>query len=289
MIIPQAVRDELEPVVGRVRDAAPVGGGCVSDAARVTADFGIAFVKHDLASPPGMFATEAEGLRELSGAGSALKVPEVLGWGERWLALEWLETAPKAERSDEALGRGLAELHRAGSGAWGWRRSGFIGPLPQDNEAAGDWSAFWISRRLEPQLRMARDAGADVGGESEWSRLFAALPGALVVAEEEGDSLLHGDLWSGNVIFTSEGDPALVDPAVYYGHREVDLAMADLFGGFAPPFRAAYEEVRPLAPGYDEIRRGTYQLYYLLVHVNLFGGGYAARTRGVLDQVLRGL
>ena len=289
MIIPQSVRDELEPVVGRVRDAVPVGGGCVSAAARVTGDRGVAFVKHDLASPPGMFATEAEGLRELRSAGSTLRVPGLLGWGEGWLALEWLETASRAAGSDEALGRGLEELHRAGSGGWGWRRSGFIGPLPQDNDPAGDWTGFWISRRLEPQLRMARDAGAAVGGESDWSRLFAALPGALAVAEEEGDSLLHGDLWSGNVIFTSDGAPALVDPAVYYGHREVDLAMADLFGGFGQSFRAAYEEVRPLAPGYDEIRRGTYQLYYLLVHVNLFGGGYSARTREVLDQVLRGL
>lgn len=289
MIIPQAVRAELEPLLGRVRGAVAVGGGCMSDAARVTGEHGDAFLKHDAAAPPEMFAAEAEGLRELRDAGSGLRVPAVVGCGEGWLALEWLETGPATAASEEALGRGLAELHGRSSGGWGWRRSGFIGTLPQDNQRSADWPGFWISRRLEPQLRVARDAGAEVGGEADWSRLFAALPAALAVAGEEGDSLLHGDLWSGNALTTSRGEPALIDPAVYYGHREVDLAMADLFGGFGSRFRTAYEEALPLAPGYEEVRRGTYQLYYLLVHVNLFGGGYAARTREVLVQVLRGL
>lgn len=289
MTISKTIRDEVEPVLGRVREAVPLGGGCVSDALRVETDGGAVFLKYDGGAPAGMFEVEAAGLRELATARSPLRVPEVLGHSERWLALEWLDPRPRTPDIDASLGRGLAELHRASSGGWGWHRPGFIGPLSQDNERSGDWPDFWISRRLEPQLRRARDAGARVGEHAEWSRLFAALPVALSAAEEDGDSLLHGDLWSGNALVCSDGTPAVIDPAVYYGHREVDLAMADLFGGFDAGFHVAYSESWPLAPGYVEVRRGAYQLYYLLVHVNLFGGGYAGRTRGVLDQVLRGL
>lgn len=289
MTIPETIRDEVEPVLGRIHDAAPLGGGCVSDALRVETDGGAVFVKYDADAPAGMFEVEAAGLRELATARSSLRVPEVLGHSERWLALAWLDARPRTPAIDASLGRGLAELHRVSSGGWGWHRPGFIGPLCQDNERSGDWADFWISRRLEPQLRSAREAGARVGENAEWSRLFAALPVALSTAGQDGDSLLHGDLWSGNALACSDGAPAVIDPAVYYGHREVDLAMADLFGGFDAGFQVAYSESWPLAPGYAEVRRGTYQLYYLLVHVNLFGGGYAGRTRGVLDQVLRGL
>jgi protein-ribulosamine 3-kinase len=287
--IPDAILQEIEPMLGRIRAAVPVGGGCVSDAARVDTDGGAVFVKYDVASPPGMFDAEAAGLHELRSASSPLRVPEVRGQGEGWLALEWLEVRPRTAATEGELGRGLAELHRTSAGRWGWHRAGFIGPLAQDNECSAGWGEFWVARRLEPQLRMARDAGAAVGDAAGWSRLFAALPAALSAAEEDGDSLLHGDLWSGNALACSDGRPALIDPAAYYGHREVDLAMAELFGGFDPGFNAGYAECWPLAPGYAEVRRGAYQLYYLLVHVNLFGGGYAARTRGVLDQTLRGL
>lgn len=289
MTLPHELRLEVEPVLGPIRDAAPVPGGCVSDALRVTTDGGPVFLKHDPRAPAGMFEVEADALRALAEPDTMLRVPAVLGHGERWLALEWLEPGRASAGADDRLGHGLARLHSTRSDRWGWHRQGYIGPLPQQNHPSDDWPEFWRASRLEPQLRRARDAGAAVGPEDDWARLFAELPNALPAAEGDGASLLHGDLWSGNTFVTAAGDAALVDPATYFGHREVDLAMADLFGGFGPRFRAAYTEAWPLSPGYPEVRRGIYQLYYLLVHVNLFGGGYAARTRGVLNDVLRGL
>jgi fructosamine-3-kinase len=134
---------------------------------------------------------------------------------------------------------------------------------------------------------MARTAGREPGARREWERLFDRLPELLAPGEEDGPSLLHGDLWSGNVL-SAAGEPALIDPAVYRGHREADLAMAELFGGFDACFHAAYREARPLLPGYAETRRAVYQLYYLLVHVNLFGGGYVAQTAAMLRRIGKG-
>lgn len=288
-MLPEEVRAGVESVLGRITDVVPVSGGCVSNTVRVIGGGTQAFLKFDASAPAGMFEVEAGGLEALRSATVALRVPEVLGYGEGWLALEWLEAGPESDDADERLGRGLAEMHRAAGNGWGWHRDGFIGPLSQRNAVADGWAEFWGSRRFEPQLRLARDAGAEVGSEADWSRLLAGLNPALTVAEAEGSSLLHGDLWSGNTFVTVDGQPALIDPAAYRGHREVDLAMADLFGGFGPAFARSYREVWPLAPGYAEVRRGIYQLYYLLVHVNLFGGGYTARTRRLLGDVLREL
>lgn len=287
MNLPADIRQAVEPVLGVVGDAVAVTGGCVSESVRVTTGAGTVFLKYDRQAPAGLFEVEAEGLRELRAAATSLRVPEVIGWGDHWLALEWLDASAPGVAADERLGSGLAELHRTRSGHWGWHRQGFIGPLPQDNTPCPRWSEFWVARRLEPQLRRSRDAGAAAGADKDWSRLFDAIPAALRAAEAEGASLLHGDLWSGNMIVTAAGEVTLVDPAVYHGHREVDLAMADLFGGFGASFLAAYHAAWPLSPGYGEVRRGIYQLYYLLVHVNLFGGGYAERTRRVLQDVLR--
>jgi fructosamine-3-kinase len=173
-------------------------------------------------------------------------------------------------------------MHRATSGRYGWSRANFIGPLPQSNDAADDWPSFWRTQRLEPQVRLARDqlGSATV---ARFARLLGELEPRLGPAAEDGPSLLHGDLWNGNVHFTAEGG-ALIDPSSYYGHREVDLAMAALFGGFPASFLAAYSTEWPLSAG-AESRRPVYQLYYLLVHVNLFGSGYVRQTRDVLESV----
>ncbi|HEX5725290.1 MAG TPA: fructosamine kinase family protein, partial [Longimicrobiaceae bacterium] len=247
-------------------------------------------LKYNLRAPAGFFAAEAEGLGALrAAAGDGLRVPAVLALGDEtpWIALEWLEPAPRAPGFSERLGRGLARLHRPDGGGWGWGADNFIGPLPQPNEPAASWAEFWRARRLEPQLRRAHDVGRRPGSAREWERLFAALDGLLAPAGEDGPSLLHGDLWSGNVLATTAG-PALVDPAVYRGHREVDLAMAELFGGFDAAFHAAYAEAAPLRPGYREARRGVYQLYPLLVHAVLFGGGYVAQAAETLRRVPAG-
>lgn len=282
---------DLAAAVAPFLDGAPVaargvGGGCISPAARVEGPTGyVAFLKWtDGHTPPGLFAAEADGLRALRAAG-ALPVPEVLGVAaDRWLLLAWLEPAHADAAAWAAFGAGLAALHRSADGGWGWSRDNFIGPLPQANPPAESWPRFWRERRLAPQLERALERGQLTGGDERRLRaLMAALPERLgAAAAADGPSLLHGDLWSGNA-HTCTAGVALVDPAAYRGHREVDLAMAHLFGGFPGPFWEAYENAWPLQPG-AAARRPIYQIYYLLVHVNLFGGGYVDRTRAALAE-----
>lgn len=283
-MLPEGVRRSLAARFGPLGAARAVGGGSISRAARVEGADGPLFVKFGTGTPPGMFAAEEEGLEALAAATSGLVVPRVLAVDEAWIALEWLEPAPRTPNSGERLGHGLAALHRS-TGSWGWERDNFIGSLPQQNAPAASWAEFWWTRRLEPQLRRARALGRLPAHRRDWERLRDALPRILAPAEQDGPSLLHGDLWSGNFIATTRG-PALVDPATYRGHREADLAMTELFGGFGADFYAAYEEAWPLRPGYREERRAVYQLYYLLVHVNLFGGGYVEQTAEVLRRVV---
>jgi fructosamine-3-kinase len=226
-------------------------------------------------------------------------VPEVLGVGDAvgdgpgWQLLEFIERGPDVSTYGERLGRGLALLHSAqghGSNGYGWTRDNFIGALPQANPPAESWAAFWRDARLAPQLEVARQAG-HFGGEAgqAMDRLVESVERALEGAEAERPSLLHGDLWSGNAYPGPAGEPVLIDPAVYRGNREVDLAMSELFGGFPASFLRAYQEVRPLSSDYARVRRALYQLYYLLVHVNLFGGGYVGSSlqaaRAVLAQL----
>lgn len=300
MSLPADVRSRLEARFGEVGATRPVGGGCINPSLRVELPDGPVFLKYNAHPPPGFFPAEARALRALrEAAGDGIRVPEVLAAfdpagegapGEPgWLLLEWIEPGAQGPGFGERLGRGLAALHRAGEGRWGWEEDNFIGPLPQPNAPAASWAGFWRDRRLEPQLRRARDTGHAPGDPREWERLLAGLADLLAPAEEDGPSLLHGDLWGGNVLASSAGEPCIVDPAAYRGHREVDLAMSELFGGFSPRFHSAYREAWPLLPGYREGRRAAYQLFYLLVHVVLFGGGYVERTRSALREALGAL
>jgi fructosamine-3-kinase len=286
--LPSELRAQLEAELGPVRRVEGVGGGCISGAYRLELGGGALFLKAQRSAPPGFFAAEAAGLRELGGVASGPRVPEVHGHrdvasGWSWIALEWLEPRQPRPADGAVLGERLATLHRAAGGGWGWERDGFIGTLPQANGSCGRWADFWYRRRLAPQLRNAGGPSA-LGRAADWRRLEASIPQLLAVGDEEGPSPLHGDLWSGNVLATDTG-PALVDPAFYQGHREVDLAMADLFGGFDEAFHDAYAAAWPLRPGY-RVRRDVYQLYYLLVHVNLFGAAYVNRTVQTLNRVL---
>lgn len=272
-----------------VRDSVPVGGGCISTTLRVGLEGGPpVFVKLAPADPPGgeLLAAEADSLGVLGAAG-AVRVPEVLARGRNWLALEWLEPGEPGPRAWERLGEGLARLHRraAADGGFGWPRDNFIGSLPQANAPLNDWATFWKERRLEPQL--ARASATGMFGRSElagFGALLKRLPELLAVGGAEGPSLLHGDLWSGNVHMMAGDEPAIIDPASYFGHREVDLAMAALFGGLSPDFYRAYAQVWPLVREGLEQRRAIYQLYYLLVHVNLFGRGYVSGTLAALER-----
>jgi protein-ribulosamine 3-kinase len=296
--LPDPIRGAVEAALagaaggtGAIAALRPVGGGCISPTARLETATGAAFFLKLGAPglPGGMLAAEADGLRALAAAG-AVRVPGVVGCGgegpDAWLLLEWLEPGRPGPDTWADLGRALAALHRAGAGGtptYGADRPNYIGSLHQDNTPARRWSEFWRDRRLEPQLRAALDRGLLTDRDHRrFDALFAELDPLLSPADDDGPSLLHGDLWNGNVHVMEGGVAALVDPSAYRGHREVDLAMADLFGGFPSPFRAAYTEAWPLAPGYEPARRAVYQLYYLMVHVNLFGAGYVAGTRSAL-------
>jgi fructosamine-3-kinase len=294
--IPAPVRAGVEGAVAdRTGGANPivrssaVGGGCVSPTARVeTAGGDVFFLKWGAPGlPDDMLQAEAAGLRTLAAAGE-VRVPGVVAAGgagaTAWLLLEWLEPGRPDAGSWGALGRDLAALHRHRADRFGGEADNYIGPLPQANAPLESWPQFWRERRLAPQLGPALRSGLlDGGDRRRFDALFLRLEELLAPGAEDGPSLLHGDLWNGNVHVMSGGVPALVDPSVYHGHREVDLAMGDLFGGFGTGFRQAYEEDWPLAPGYEPTRRAIYQLYYLLVHVNLFGAGYVAGTRRALE------
>jgi len=292
MTLPPRVLEEVKAELGEIRSARPLGGGSVGSSVRLETEDGPAFLKFSTTAPPRMFAVEAAGLDLLREASMGVHVPAVLAvcdagkGGVGWIALEWLEPGRPGKGFAERLALGLLSVHRYPAGGWGAEEDGYIGALPQRNTPAGSWPEFWWSERLEPQLALADDRGGRPGSLEEWERLAAKLPDILAPAEQDGPSLLHGDLWSGNVLAMESGQAAFIDPAPYEGHREVDLAMTELFGGFDADFYAAYEEGWPLLPGYRELRRHVYQLYYLLVHVNLFGGSYHAQTADALRRAL---
>jgi len=269
-----------------VTDRRALSGGDINDAFAVTlADGRSVFVKVNGRAPADMFAAEARGLAFLAEpAVPDLRIPEVLAVGERFLALELMEPGPKPRDFDERLGRALAALHRASPGTFGLDHANYIGRLPQPNDPRPDWPTFYRERRLEPQLRLAEDGGlADGRLRARFEALYAKLP--TLVGPPEPPARLHGDLWGGNLHRSADGTPALIDPAVAGGHREVDLAMMQLFGGFGPRVFAAYDEAYPRLPGHEE-RVPLYQLYFLLAHVNLFGRGYLSGVSRCLDRYL---
>lgn len=268
-----------------VRSASRLAGGDINDAFAVELGDGRrVFVKANAHAPDGLFRAEARGLDFLR-APRALRVPRVLALSDAapsFLALELLESAPRRAAFDEELGRGLAALHRATPGAFGLDEPNFIGSLPQTNAAHARWSEFYRGERLAPQLELASRRGrASPAMRRGFERLFARLD--ALVGPDEPPARLHGDLWSGNLHVDETGAPCLIDPAAYGGHREMDLAMMRLFGGFSERVFAAYAEAFPLAPGHAE-RVPLHQLYPLMVHVNLFGGGYASSVERVLER-----
>jgi len=268
------------------------GGGCIANAAIATFNDGSrVFVKwvadSGVAAAPDMFRREAEGLRELAKAG-AIRVPEVLAVGKHALALEMIESGPRKKDFAADFGRRLAALHTRRGKTCGFTHDNFIGASVQYNapmdgpwdavapDGGASWPEFFFERRLRVQVTLA----ACRGHGAELERLLdRAQPRImeLLGATTELPSLLHGDLWGGNYIVDGRGEACLIDPAVYYGNREADLAMTRLFGGFEPSFYAAYNEVLPLADGHEQ-RLAIYQLYHVLNHLNLFGAAYLEQS-----------
>lgn len=278
------LRAALEEVLGlRVVGLARATGGSINDAYELhLADGRRLFCKTHPHPPPGFFSTEAAGLAWLA-ATDTVAVPAVVAVRDdppAFLALDWIQAGRHSPASEARLGHELARLHVSGAPGFGWDRDGYVGDLAQSNRPQLTWSDFYGRERLEPLTRRAVDGGhlpAEVGAELD--RLVDRL--GTLTGPEEHPARLHGDLWGGNLVVDRDGRPWLVDPAPYGGHREVDLAMMRLFGGFGRRVFEAYEEEAPLAEGHLE-RVPLYQLYPLLVHTILFGGGYAGQVREAL-------
>lgn len=274
-------------------DCRPVGGGCIHSAWElVLADGRRLFAKTNAAAALSQFQAEVEGLRALAdAAGSDLVVPAPLHCGvsgdRAVLVLEWLELGrSEPPGSWTAFGAGLARLHRRSleedEKRFGWAHDNVIGAAPQCNRWEPDWGRFFADCRLAPQLTWAQDCGQAYRGAET---LLAATP-AWLNGHDAVAALVHGDLWRGNAGLLQRGNAAAVfDPAVYRADREVDLAMAHLFGGFPAAFFSGYQQEWPLPSGHQQ-RRRIYNLYHLLNHANLFGGGYRSQAQASIDALL---
>ena len=278
--------ESLRAILGTdVLRSIPVSGGDINDAYKLNLSDGRQiFMKVNRSVGLSFFQAEAEGLEAIRATG-AINVPEVIAVGKdqqygAFLLLEWVKADPKAHDFWEKFGKSLARMHQAPASRFGWEKDNYIGASPQINTPHDKWVAFFRDCRLSPQFERAQHY-FDPSMWKRITRLLDHLEDHLV--EPPHPSLLHGDLWSGNFITGNDGQAWLIDPAVYLGHAEADLAMTELFGGFHPDFYSAYREVSPLQPGYEQ-RRDLYNLYHLLNHLNLFGGGYLSAVLRILNR-----
>lgn len=264
----------------------PLSGGCISQAQKLSDGHQHWFVKTNGASKLPIFEAEAEGLSALR-ATQTIGVPAPLCWGEAagtaYLVLEFIESGPGGQVGQIQAGQQLAALHQHTAQRFGWQRNNSIGATFQSNDWQNNWIDFWREQRLGFQLNLAARNGYSGKLQDKGEQLLGKLDALIDHAPQA--SLLHGDLWGGNITFDEQGQPVIFDPAVYYGDRETDLAMTELFGGFSPDFYAAYKEAWPLPPGYM-VRKHLYNLYHILNHLNLFGGGYASQAEQTIDRLL---
>ncbi len=288
----QFIQDKIALILSDLKDKpvhilsiSSLGGGSINDAFRIETDAGIYFLKHNKASLfPEMFEKEEKGLELLRQAGE-LPVPELIATGksndEAFLLLKYIESAPKQPDFWDKFGTSLAKLHRHAGEYFGLDHDNYIGSLHQHNNKHPDWISFFIEERLERQARLARNkALIGAGILSALDRLYRRLP---EIFPEEAPALLHGDLWNGNYMTDENGHACLIDPAVYYGHREMDIGMSKLFGGFSGEFYEAYNREYPMEKGWEK-RLDICNLYPLLVHVNLFGAAYVGQLNSILQR-----
>ncbi|TDX96898.1 fructosamine kinase family protein [Thiohalophilus thiocyanatoxydans] len=285
-------QDELARVIGEalgepftIDNMSGIGGGCISSASRIDGGGRRYFVKFNRADLLDMFEAEAEGLAAM-GEAEAVRVPQPVtsgvSDGQAYLVMEYLETGGSGDMA--RFGEQLAQMHRHTRAQFGWHRDNTIGSTPQPNGWSADWVSFWQEQRLGFQLDLARRHGAGSAlydrGQQLKERVADFFTDYRPVA-----SVLHGDLWAGNYAFTRDGEAVIFDPAVYFGDREADLAMTELFGGFSRSFYNGYDAAWPIDPGYAT-RKTFYNLYHILNHYNLFGGGYASQAQRMIDQLL---
>lgn len=283
----QCIADHIHAVTGvtlrDVRDS--IAGGCINQAMRVRGEGRDFFVKISAASGLSMFEAEAAGLREIAESGT-VRVPEPVCSGvcgaNAYLVLEYLAFGRGG--SGALLGRQLAAMHRVMRPQFGWTRDNTIGSTPQINAWSDDWVRFWRERRLRFQFDLAQENGWGGSLQKSGVQLLDRLEGFFDDYRPQ-PSLLHGDLWSGNHAYLADGQPVIFDPAVYFGDREADIAMTELFGGFGRDFYAGYTEIWPLDAGYA-VRKDLYNLYHILNHLNLFGGSYQRQALRLIGHLL---
>jgi fructosamine-3-kinase len=270
----------------RIQRATPLGGGSISDVTRFDTDAGVFVMKSQRRAPADFFQAEADGLAALAASGTTLVIPRVIAvvaGDPGAIVLEHLERGPRGASFDDALGRGLAELHRATSERFGFHAGNYCGLTPQPNRWTTSWIDFYRDARIGHMQRLASRAGLLSAADNALLDRLRARLGTLIDEPGTGPSLIHGDLWSGNLTSTAAGKPALIDPAVSYSHREAELGMMTLFGGFPARVFDAYDEAFPLAPGW-RARNPIYELYHLMNHLNLFGAGYHAEVMAIVRR-----
>lgn len=286
MSLPQAIKDRLSDDYNiTIENESSISGGSINRAYRISTNEGDLFLKYNSGVPDDFFKKEADGLRLLASASTELRIPDVIasqapaGASPGFLVIEFIETGRRGNPKE--FGSALAGLHQTEAETFGLEENNYIGSLPQSNNEHQDWATFFSEERIKPQLKMAVNAGKmDPSVSNHWDRMSAKLDDLL---PKTTPRLIHGDLWSGNYLYDSNGRAVLIDPAVYYGHPEMDLAFSKMFGGFSPEFYSGYESVSPLENGFEE-RVPIYNLYPLLVHVNLFGGHYITQAESVLGK-----
>ena len=285
-MIPTELSNHLAVALNlEIKNSQSVSGGSINRAAKISTNRGDLFLKWNSDAPDDFFEKEADGLSRLSSAGSDLRIPEILsavkpvGGRPGFLLMEYIEEGRSGDSFE--FGRNLAKLHQTTAGQFGLETNNYIGSLPQSNRRHKQWTDFFVQERINPQIQMAVDSGKlDNGILQNWKRLSSKLDEIFPPANP---SLIHGDLWGGNYLFDSSGNAVLIDPAVYYGHPEMDLAFTKMFGGFSGDFYKGYELESPLEAGFSN-RVPIYNLYPLLVHVNLFGGHYSSQFNTILRK-----
>jgi len=287
-MIPESIKKFLTDQLDiSVSGSTSLSGGDINRAAKLTTNRGELFLKWNRNAPPDMFEKEDKGLNLLRKGTDNIKVPDTIAHHKPedeipgFLLMEFIRSGSASPADEFRFGAELAGLHNQTTSHFGLDHDNYIGRLPQSNRHHENWSAFFIDERIKPQIISAIDSGrlsANILKHTErfYSELESIFPDCK-------PSLLHGDLWGGNYFFDTNGTGVLIDPAVYYGHPEMDLAFTRMFGGFSAQFYKGYESVTELADGFDD-RIPVYNLYPLLVHVNLFGGGYAMQARRFLEK-----
>lgn len=282
MISEEKIKKRIEEKLGsKIKSFSSLSGGCISDAFKISTENGTSFfLKYNPSASNNMFLKEANGLRELDKS-NAIKIPEVLSVDEDYILLEFIASGNRKKNFFEDFGKSFAEMHKFKSDSFGFYENNYIGSNPQinipDEKEKSDWTAFYLNKRILFQLQLAEKLG---NSTDELRKGISKLENKIediIGHNSEKPSLLHGDLWAGNYMIDQNGNAVLIDPAVYYGHREADLGMTKLFGGFNSEFYKAYNESFPLEDGFD-YRENIYKLYHVLNHLNLFGGGYYSQA-----------